>query len=155
MRTVLLIFASIALLGTAFGQQRADIPFQVIDRGANSGEAEQGLKVLRTERAFEEFLKDRGQDQVSRLSKQVDWNTEQVVVVFGGQRPSAGFGVSIKRISSVDIQRLQVEASITKPSAGQLAAQVLTTPYVMIKMQRQVAAIKVKFLPEYVRHRPS
>ncbi|MBC8063959.1 MAG: protease complex subunit PrcB family protein [Chlorobia bacterium] len=149
MKALIFVFSSVALLGLALAQGRADVPFQVIDRGTQSGEAEQGVKVLRTERAFEEFMKgNRAEDKISKLTKQVDWNTEQVLVVFGGQQPTGGFGIDVKRISSVDIQRLVVEARLIKPGPNQLVTQALTTPYVMIKTQRQVAAIKVKFLPE-------
>lgn len=148
MRTLIFVFSSVALIGLALAQGRSDVPFQVIDRGAQSGEAEQGVKVLRTERAFEEFMKGRADDKISKLTKQVDWNTEQVLVVFGGQQPTGGFGIEVRRIASIDIQRLVIEAKLIKPSAGQIVTQALTTPYVMLKTQRQVAAIKVKFLPE-------
>lgn len=148
MRAFFAIFVSILLVAAVTAQGRADVPFQVIDRGMNSGENESGLKIIRTERAFEEYLKDRGEDKAQRLAKQIDWQTEQVIVIFGGQQSSGGFSVDVKRISSVDIQRLVVEAKLNRPGANQHTTLALTTPYVMIKTQRQVAAIKVKFLSD-------
>jgi PrcB C-terminal len=148
MRTFLSIFVFVSVLAVAFSQGRADVPFQVIDRGTNSGEVEQGVKVLRTERAFEEFLKNQGEEKTKRMLKMVDWQTEQAVIVFGGQQNSGGFSVDVKRIASVDIQRLVVEAKLNRPSPNQGVTLALTTPYIILKMQRQVAAIKVKFLAD-------
>ena len=148
MRALLVIFG-LGILAAAFaGQGRPDVPFQIIDRGPYSGETEAGVKVLRTERAFEEFLKDKGEEKIKPLMKQVDWQSEQIVVIFAGQHPSGGYGIDIRRIANIDIQRLQVEAKVTKPAPGQIVTQALTTPYVILKMQRQVAAIKLKFLTD-------
>lgn len=145
MKPLVLVLLGVSLVVAAFAQGRTDIPFQVIDRGANSGEKEQGVKVLRTERAFEEFLKDKGEEQAKKLSKQVDWQTEQVVVVFGGQQNSGGFSVDVKKVVGVDIQRFLVEAVLNKPNRDRGVTMALTTPYIIIKTQRQVGAVKVKF----------
>ncbi len=146
---ILLILGICAIaLTTVFAQGKADIPFQIVERGTNSGEKQQGLKVLRTERAFEELLKDKSEDHVKKLSKQVDWQTEQVVVVFGGEFNTGGYGVDIKRVTNVDVQRLLIEATISKPRHGQGVTMAFTTPYVIIKMPRQVASVRVKFLTD-------
>lgn len=129
----------------AFAQGRTDIPFQVIERGTNSGEKEQGVKVIRTERALEEFFKDRGEDQARKLSKQVDWQAEQIIVVFGGQQNSGGFSVDVKKVVGIDIQRYVVEAVLNKPNRDRGVTMALTTPYIIIKTSRQVGAVKVKF----------
>lgn len=145
MKPLVLVLLGVSLVAAAFAQSRTDIPFQVIERGTNSGEKEQGVKVLRTERAFEEFLKDRGEEQAKKLSKQVDWQTEQIVVVFGGQQNSGGFSVDVKKVVGVDIQRYVVEAVLNKPNRDRGVTMALTTPYIIIKTQRQVGAVKVKF----------
>ncbi len=146
MRILFIALLGVLMAASGFGQAQGDIPFKVIERGANIGEKEQGLKVLRTDRAFEEFLKDKGEEHVKKLAKQVDWQTEQVVVIFGGQHPTGGFSVDVKRIAKVDVQRLIVEAILNKPKPGQGVTMAFTTPYIIIKMPREVAAIKVKFL---------
>jgi hypothetical protein len=140
MRAFVSIFVMLAVVVAAIAGQGADVSFQVLDRGSNSGEKEQGLKVLRTERAFEEFLKEHSPAQADKLPKQVDWKTEQIVLVFGGQQRTGGFGVNVKRIVSTDVQRLTVEAILTKPSPGQGVTLAFTTPYTI--------AIKVKFLSD-------
>ena len=132
----------------SFAQGRPDVGFQVVERGVHSGENEAGLRVYRTERAFEEFAKEHGDDRVKRLVKNTDWNTDQLIVVFAGRQPSGGYSIDVKRIANIDVQRLQVEAKINKPRSDEMVTQALTTPYVIIRMQRQVAAIKVKFLTD-------
>lgn len=145
MKPLVLVLLGVSLVVAAFAQSRAEIPFQVIERGANSGEKEQGVKVIRTERALEEFLKDKGEEHTKKLSKQVDWQTEQIIVVFGGQQNSGGFSVDVKRVVGVDIQRYIVEAVLNKPNRDRGVTLALTTPYIIIKTQRQVGAVKVKF----------
>lgn len=148
MKIFLAIFGLAILIAAASGQGRSEVPFQVIDRGNHSGESESGLKVIRTERGFEEFLRERRDNRGQRLMKMVDWQSEQIVVVFAGQQRSGGFGVEVKEIFHSDIQRLVLEARITKPGPGQIVTMALTTPYVIVKMPRQVAPIKVKFLTD-------
>lgn len=145
MRIVFVLIASVMLMALASSQGR-DVPFQVIDRGVNSGVKEEGVKVLRTSRAFEEFLESwLGAEKVHKLLKQVNWESEQVVLVFGGEHPTGGFSVDVKRIVSVDRQRLEIEAKLKRPAPGQMVTQAFTTPYTMVKMPREIAAIKVKF----------
>ena len=141
----LFVFAIFGLIVSCMAQSSRDVPYQIIARGQYSGEADQGVKVFRTERALEEFSKEKAQDLPKKFFKDVDWDKEQILVVFAGQQNSGGYGIDIKRIGGIDVQRLVIEAVLTKPSAGQIVTQALTTPYVVIKMARQVAAVKVKF----------
>jgi hypothetical protein len=146
---ILFTILSLALLGSlAVAAGRSDLPFHVLEKGINSGETQEGVKVVRTERAFEEFLKERRDERSMRLLKQVDWDTEQVVIVYGGQQASGGFSVDVKRISQLDVQRLVLEARILKPAPGQIVTMALTTPYTIVKMARQVAPVKLKLLTD-------
>lgn len=135
-------------MALALAQEKSDVSFQVIERGQNAGEKSQGLKVLRTERAFQEYLKGRGEETFPKAFKEIDWAKEQVVVIYGGEQPTAGYGVEIKRINRTDIQRLNVEAILIRPRPNTIVAQMLTTPYVMFKMPREVAVMRVKFVLE-------
>ena len=146
MKSLFVSFLVFALALPLMAKGVGDVPFQVVARGQYGGESDQGIRVFRTERALEEFSKDRSQDIPKRLLKEVDWDREQIVVVFGGQQPTGGFSIEVKRIQSTDIQRLTLEAVINKPTGP--ATQAIATPYVVLKMARQVAAIKVKFLDQ-------
>jgi hypothetical protein len=144
MKSLLVSFLVFALALPLMAKAIGDVPFQVVARGQYGGESDQGIRVFRTERAFEEFSKDKSQEIPKRLLKDIDWDREQIVVVFGGQQPTGGFSIDVKRIQSADIQRLTLEAVINKPSG--LATQAIATPYLVLRMARQVASIKVKFL---------
>ncbi len=144
---LLLILVGVFAFGFA-GQKQPEVPFQVLERGQNAGEKEQGLKVFRTQKAYDEYLKEHGQSPASRALKDVDWSKEQVVMVFGGEQPTGGYGVEVKRVVSTDVQRLSVEALLIRPRANTPTTQALTTPYITFKMARQVAVIRVKFVLE-------
>jgi len=146
---ILFTILGLALLGSmAISAGQSDLPFQTLEKGVNSGETQEGVKVVRTERAFEEFLKERRDERSMRLLKQVDWDSEQVVIVFGGQQVSGGFSVDVKRISQLDVQRLVLEARVVKPAPGQIVTMALTTPYTIVKMSRQVAPVKLKLVTD-------
>jgi len=132
-------------MAMASGQGR-EIPFQILDRGTNSGVQEEGVKVLRTSRGFEEAMESiLGAEKVQKLIKAVDWDSEQVLLVFGGSHPTGGYSVDVRRIVVVDRQRLEIEAKLKKPAPGQMVTQAFTTPYTMVKMRKEIAAVKVKF----------
>lgn len=144
MKIVVMILASVLVFAMANGQGR-EVPFQIVDRGVNSGSSEEGVKVLRTSRAFEESMESiLGSEKTQRLLKQVDWDTEQIVLIFAGEKPTGGFSVDVRRIVAVDRQRLEIEAKLKKPAPGQMVTMALTTPYTMLKMRKEVASIKVK-----------
>lgn len=144
MRIVMVLLASILVMAMASGQGR-EVPFQVIDRGTNSGVKEVGVKAIRTARAFEELLEGMlGAEKTQRLLKQVQWDTEQVVLIYGGEHPTGGFSIDVKRIVSVDRQQYEIEAKLKKPAPGQIVTQAFTTPFTMIKMRKEVGALSVK-----------
>lgn len=148
MKIFALVLLLVGALALAAAQGRPDVPFQVLERGQNSGEKTQNLKVIRTQKAFEEYLKDRGETGIPKGLKDVDWTKEQVVVVYGGEQPTGGFGVEVKRILSSDVQRLNLEAILIRPRPNTIVTQAFTTPYIIVKMPRQVAAIRLKFVLE-------
>jgi small ligand-binding sensory domain FIST len=61
----------------------------------------------------------------------VKWKTECAIAVFLGTRPSAGYSVSVQKV----VRRgssIEVTVKERKPAAGDLTAQVITSPYTVI-----------------------
>lgn len=144
MKTSLLVLV-LTMLGSIAGGQSRDVPFQVIDRGANCGEKSAGTRVIRTERAFEEAMKGvLGEDRIERITRNFDWDADQIVIVAGGEYPTGGYSIDVKRIHALDAQRLEIEAKLRKPGRGQMVTQAFTTPFVLLKMRKQVAVVKLK-----------
>lgn len=56
------------------------------------------------------------------------------VVVEMGERPSAGHGLAISRVAELRGDRLVLHATFVAPRAEDVAAQVLTTPCVLVSL---------------------
>lgn len=65
----------------------------------------------------------------------VDFASEGVLIIHLGQQPSAGYGLSLGD-TDVKVKDGQAVVSVThtKPAAGTLQAQVLTSPCLMVKL---------------------
>jgi hypothetical protein len=73
----------------------------------------------------------------------VDFGKEIVVAVFLGSRPTAGFAVEIVD-ARADGAALVVHYRETRPAAGGITAQVLTSPYHIVAVPRPAGVGDVK-----------
>lgn len=81
-------------------------------------------------------------------------NDEIYVVVTRGEKSSAGYGVDIKKILLETLeneQTVRVVAEFTDPKAGEIQAQVLTYPYVVVKTELKELPKKVILDKEYMK----
>ncbi len=79
-------------------------------------------------------------------------NDEIYVVVTRGEKSSAGYGVEIKKIlleTADNEQIVRVVAQFTDPKPGEVQAQVLTYPYVVVKTDLKELPQKVILDKEY------
>jgi hypothetical protein len=72
---------------------------------------------------------------------QVDFTRTIVVGVFLGSRPTAGFSVDIVSVREVS-NRLVVEYRERRPEPGRLAAQVLTSPFHLVSLPRDIRSVE-------------
>ena len=81
-------------------------------------------------------------------------NDEIYVVVTRGEKSSAGYGVDIKKILLETIeneQTVRVVALFTDPKPGEVQAQVLTYPYIVVKTNLKELPQKVILDKEYTK----
>jgi hypothetical protein len=99
-------------------------------------------KLFTSSKAWAEFWKTAGVPAPA-----VDFSTNCVVAVFGGQKPSAGFVVEIVKVS-LDASRnsLVVEFIERKPGAGSGQASVMTHPHDIVVLPRPKNLEKVEFI---------
>ena len=79
-----------------------------------------------------------------RARPPVDFGKEMVVAVFLGSRPTAGFSTEIVGTRE-DGPVLIVQYRETRPPAGGIVAQVLTSPYHIVAVPKPGAVKDVKF----------
>lgn len=69
--------------------------------------------------------------QTLTLPDSPDFDRQHFLVVALGQKPSAGYGVTLASAALHD-QVLRLDAQVRKPAADQMAAQVVTTPCMVL-----------------------
>ena len=73
---------------------------------------------------------------------EVDFEREMVVAWVLGDRPTAGYGVTVESVRR-DGDRLVVEAVESGPPEGMMAAQVITRPNVFVRVPRHDGSIEL------------
>jgi PrcB C-terminal len=116
----------------------ASAPLRSIDKGLDSQMDDGRQATVRSAVEWEKLWRLHAGE---RARPAVDFGREMVVAVFLGSRPTAGFSIEI-----VDAREegdaLVVQYRETRPPAGGIVAQVLTSPYHIVAMPRHAA---VKF----------
>jgi hypothetical protein len=112
-----------------------------IDKGLDSQIDDARQVTIRSAADWEKLWR---QHAGERARPPVDFGREIVIAVFLGSRPTAGFSIEIvgTREGGPD---LIVQYRETRPPAGGIVAQVLTSPYHVVAMSRSDAVKDVKF----------
>jgi hypothetical protein len=138
-----------ALVSGLFGgppPKGRDLAFTVIEQGVNSGVKKQSVQAIRSKQALDAFLKARGSD--GKPYRNINWTKDQLLVVYGGQQPSGGYRVEVKRVSLPSASKMVVEARLIRPAPNTIVTLALTTPYTVVRAPLKKTAVSVKFLTD-------
>lgn len=120
------------LFAAALGLIQAAVMFTTIGQGAASDIFDPREAVVRTEAEWQALWKDhRPREPVPAI----DFSRDMVAGVFLGTRPTAGFQVEIQAVTSSD-GIVHVQYAERGPSPGDLVAQVLTSPFHLVRVPR-------------------
>jgi hypothetical protein len=122
-------------LGTAMPPA---VPFKTLDSGIQAGVERPREAVARTAAEWEKLCADYVQ---GRPCPHVDLTRSTVVGIFLGTRPSAGYGVEISGIAR-DGDALVVTWRERAPGPDDMAAQMITTPYLLATIDRFTGPIR-------------
>ncbi len=114
------------------------VPFTTLAMGEHSRIRQATAMVVRNSGEWQRLWKRHGGAPGERPT--VDFSREMVVAVFMGEHPTAGHGLRV-----LDVHRandgLHVLIRRRRPASGTLAAQVITTPFVMIRLPASDAPV--------------
>jgi hypothetical protein len=112
-------------------------------RGSQSGVAEAGQRVARTQAEWDQLWSRMTANQVpASAPPKVDWKAEMVVALFMGGRPTGGYGVTIKSVTTGE-KEIVVAYEETAPPPDAITIQALTQPYAMAVIKR--SSLPVRF----------
>lgn len=71
-----------------------------------------------------------------------DFRKETILAIFAGSQPSAGTVIRVQRITLTTGEKANVQVQIRHPRAVEFSAQVITHPYILIKVPRKLKAVE-------------
>ena len=131
---IAVLLAALMMLQPATGGPRT------IEKGDQSNVDDAKRVLVRTEAEWTRLWQ---QHQPDRPRPAIDFSKEMVVAVFMGSRPTAGFSTAVTSVTAAN-GVLIVHYTETRPPAGGVSAQVLTSPYHLAAISK-AAVTDVKF----------
>ena len=126
----------IALVACSVGQ---NVAYRTIASGTNATEKQQRMFHITDQGAFENYL----QIAQATTRPKVDFFKDRVVAIFLGTRSTGGYSASVSRVS-VAASVATIEVIEATPAKGEITTQALTSPWVMIAVDRSVLDFKLK-----------
>jgi hypothetical protein len=127
---IMIVFAAVGL-----GQ---NVAYRTIASGTNAAEKQQRMFHITDQGALENYLKV----AQSNSRPKVDFFKDRVVAIFLGPRPTGGYAASVRSVSVV-ANVATIEVTEATPAKGDITTQALTSPWVMIAIDRSVLDFKL------------
>lgn len=111
------------------------VNFSAFRTGANSLIQTQGMFELPSEGEFQAYWARSTGQSPATAPRGVDWNRQKIVAIHLGKRPSGGYSVMVQKVvrqGSVAI----ISAVERKPIPGQYVSDAITSPFVLLKVDR-------------------
>lgn len=119
-------------IGNAYGPP---VQWRPVAEGVNSRITTFDQRIFTNQKDWaEHYAKMVGNDPqyVSRTPQLCDFNRQHLIVLHSGQQPTPGHRIYVSTISRPRANVKLVEAIISSPPAGLIAAQMVTSPYIVI-----------------------
>ena len=136
-RTAIYIQTEVGSDPTAFRPTPTDLTWEVMARGDQAlGFNSRSYELVRSEAHLLE-LWNRVNANVLEVPPvpRIDFQRETVVALFMGQQSTAGYGVSVDSVTEQN-NELYLDVRFSAPGAGSMTAQVITSPWVMVRVLR-------------------
>ena len=115
------------------------IPFTRVASGTSSQIDEPREVVIRTQAEWQTFWKTHS----TQPAPVVDFSRSVVAGVFLGMRPTGGYGVSIQAVRRTSTGAV-VEYLSSTPDKNQMVIQMLTSPFHLIAIPRDIVKVEFK-----------
>jgi len=143
------LLATTALAAGAFGQIN-NFPLMPSDqhdwlpylKGFNSRITTQTTTLIDNQNDWVQYY-SRLTGQPPQSAPSVEFMKYKIIAITLGQRPSAGYSLTVTRVGKPQMQTAAVEAVERAPQRGTAVAQVLTSPYAMVLVPRQVMNVRL------------
>jgi hypothetical protein len=115
---------------------QASVPMRPIDKGLNSSMDDKRQAVVRTDAEWSRVWTLHAGEKTRPA---VDFSKDMVLALFLGTRPTAGFTTEIVGVREEAGGTLIVSYKETRPAPGDVAAQILTSPFHIVAVPKGTA----------------
>ena len=130
----------------AGGRDAGPITVTEIGGGSHSGILEPRVWIARTPEEWADLWAAHSSSAIpARPAPDVDFDSEMVIGVFLGQRPSSGYGVEV-RSCHAENGRVRVRVRETQPDPDTLQATVVTSPFRLVRVPRAEGEAVLEFV---------
>ncbi len=124
-------------------QTEVTVTYEIIQQGTYSGIKEAATQVITNKKDWEELWKKHTSVIVPQpLVPEVNFETDVVAIVFSGEKRTSGYRIVLKSIAA-EGDDVVVTYQETEPPANSFTLQVLTQPYVMVKIGKPAGTVKL------------
>jgi PrcB C-terminal len=117
-------------------QTEPSVSYETIKEGTSSGVRESMAKLITTDAEWTDLWKKHVSILVPQpLLPEVDFTSESIVAIFAGEKKTSGYRVLIKDVSMKE-KDVVVTYKITEPPANSFTLQVVTQPFLLLKVSK-------------------
>lgn len=117
-------------------QTQPIVSYETIKEGTSSGFREPLAKVVTSEPEWKDLWKKHVSILVPQpLLPEVDFQEENVIAIFAGEKKTSGYRVVIKDVSYKE-NNIVVTYKLTEPPSNSFTLQVVTQPFVLLKVRK-------------------
>lgn len=120
---------------------KEEIKFETVSKQQVSDHSQKQNYVINSSQEWEQLWDKITSPTAQAFPTPLDFEKETVVAVFQGLRSSAGYAIEVTRIVRVS-NTIEVFVTQTSPGKSCLTAQVITTPYHLVKIEKFTGDIK-------------
>lgn len=100
------------------------VSFEILEQSSHGGRKERSNVIITSQDDLQALYTE----LKLGTAPKVNFDSNNVVALFLGQKPSGGFTIGVKSVT-VEGNVATVKVNITKPEPGQMTTTVITTPY--------------------------
>ena len=132
----LLVLSGLAVAQFQFYGSQGGPTFRTLAQGQQSEATSFRTQVLNSEADLQRYWSQVIGNPPQTAPKGVQWGKEVLIAINLGQRPTLGYSVYVETIAKTQGQ-LVVTVVEQKPAPGGMVGQAITSPWVIIRMDRQ------------------
>jgi hypothetical protein len=114
--------------------------WSVLTSGTQSQFRQQAFQILSSENELQMYWRASTGQAPETAPKGVNWLKEKLVAIHLGQRPSGGYSVVVQNVAKNGVYAT-VYAVEQTPARGQWVSQQITSPYVIVRVDRSAAQL--------------